>query len=140
MKAILIIGFSFLLMSHACHKEALKEDCTTPGPETSLTGKWKWVKTDGGFGNNIHETPVSTGKTIELTLQSDGQYTFTTNGVVSSSGTYQLQTKSCIHSNTQKTLINFSGDTDLVVEKPVTTTELLMSDDVYDGVSILYKK
>jgi hypothetical protein len=140
MKPLLIVGFSFLLMSHACHKEAISEECGTPPVETSLTGTWKWVRTDGGFANNIHETPASTGKIIELTIQSNGMYAFTTNGVVTSAGTYHLQTRNCIHSSTQKTFINFSGDTDLTIEKTTTVTELWLSDDAYDGISIEYKK
>jgi hypothetical protein len=139
MKALLTICFSFLLMSLSCHKESVSDCATHPG-EQALTGTWKWVRTDGGFGNTIHDTPASTGKTIELTLQTNGHYSFTTNGTVTSSGTYQLLSKKCIHNNEMKTYIDFSADTDLVVENPVTGNELFLSDDVYDGVGMQYKK
>jgi hypothetical protein len=140
MKAILVICFSFLLMSLSCNKESIGGDCAMPPGEHALTGAWKWVRTDGGFGNTIHDSPASTGKTIVLNLQTNGQYFYTTNGTLSSSGSYQLLSKKCIHNNEMKTYIDFSNDTDLMVEKPVTVNELSLSDDAYDGLGMLYKK
>jgi hypothetical protein len=42
---------------------------------TGIVGTWVWERTDGGFGNHIHDTPASTGKTIAFTLAADSTNT-----------------------------------------------------------------
>ena len=56
----------------------------------NLSGKWTWVSTDGGIANNIHNTPASTGNTMQLEFKAGNTYTFYLNGAVESKGTYQI--------------------------------------------------
>jgi len=105
----------------------------------NLTGTWKWVRTDGGIANHIHETPASTGNNIDLKITSDYKYFIYTNGTLSSQGTYNLEIRNCIHDHTDKNVINFSTSTDpdMMIEN-VDNLNLELSDDVYDGTSSLY--
>ena len=84
-----------------------------------LAGTWQWVRTDGEIGYHLHETPVSTGKNIDLKIGFDNKYYIYTNGYLTSEGTYLLETRKCIHDHTDKSFINFSSPTDydLMVEK-----------------------
>ena len=107
--------------------------------DTTLAGTWRWVRTDGGIGDNIHETPLSTGNQLALTLTAGGTYLIFTNGFKTSEGIYTLQTKTCIHDRTDKTFINFSADQDLMVEK-IDSKNLWLSDEFYDGVGTMYER
>jgi hypothetical protein len=106
---------------------------------TTLTGTWQWVRTDGGIGFHIHDTPQSTGKKIELKLAADGTYAVFTNDTKTTAGTYTLETKTCIHDGKPKTYIRFSSDQGFMVEK-VDTHYLEVSDEFYDGVGSQYKR
>ena len=108
---------------------------------SNIVGTWQWTKTDGGIGNNIRETPTSTGKNIDLILTSDNKYSFITNGVITTQGTFVIKLKSCIHDHSMKRVIDFSSsnDQDMMVET-VDNSNLQLSDDVYDGVLLQYIK
>lgn len=106
----------------------------------SIVGEWEWVKTDGGIANHIHDTPASTGKKVELRL-TDQSYFITTNGALSSQGTYTLVSATCIHDHRNKAVIDFSSasDPDMMVEEMNNNT-LILSDEAYDGVGSLYHR
>lgn len=104
-----------------------------------LIGTWQWISTDGGFAFHIHLTPVSTGKNVELKITADGKYAVYTNDLLTSEGTYTLETKKCIHDLTDKTFINFSSDNDLMVEG-LDLERLEVSDEAYDGLGSIYKR
>ncbi len=116
-------------------------------PDTALESKqsintgWNWVRTDGGFANHIHETPASTGKNINLLLRSDNTYSIYTNGVLTSQGTYLVESRVCIHDQSYKNVLNFSSpsDQDMMIEKLDNST-LELSDDNYDGFRTIYSK
>ncbi len=107
--------------------------------EKSLVGTWQWVRTDGGFAFHIHETPVTTGKNIDLKIASDGKYSIYTNSVLTSEGTYVLEKRKCIHDLTDKTFINFSSDYDFMVEQ-IDKMNLEVSDEAHDGIGSSYKR
>ena len=107
--------------------------------EESLVGTWQWVRTDGGFAFHIHETPVSTGKNVDLKVSPDGKYSIYTNGALTSNGTYTLETRQCIHDHTDKTFINFSSGSGFMVEK-IDNQHLDVSDEAHDGVGSSYKR
>ena len=89
----------------------LYASCTPTGGGTlpnGLTGSWKWTNTDGGIADNVHETPASTNKNIELSFLNNNQYTQSVNGVVTSQGTYSTSFKNCIHDGTSKLWVDFS--------------------------------
>ena len=107
--------------------------------EESLAGTWSWISTDGGIANNIHKTPANTGKNIDLKIEADGKYSIYTNDSLSSSGTYVLETRKCIHDHTDKAFINFSFDEDMMVES-IDKQNLELSDEAYDGIKSYYKR
>lgn len=106
---------------------------------TSLTGKWEWVSTEGGFAAHIHDTPASTGKKIQLELRDNNKYFVYTNGQITSEGTYSLSLKKCIHDHSQKQWINFSSDQNMMVER-LDSEQLYLSDESYDGIGHLYSR
>ncbi len=124
----LIFVFAFLPFL-SCSKENTGEK--TPA---DLAGSWTWVRTDGGIGNNIHDTPASTGKNIELVLSSDSKYSFYTNGILTSQGSFSLPAHNCIHDNNSKKVLDFSSPaaTDLMIESNNGVT-LIVSDEYLDG-------
>jgi hypothetical protein len=124
------------LAAVACSKQAA---ITKQEPDTSLTGNWQWVRTDGGIGNTIHETPFSTGKTIELNINSDSTFAVFANGFLTDQGTYSITYKTCIHDHAKKQVIHFSSGKDLMVER-LKNNELYVSDENYDGVGSQYQR
>lgn len=134
-KPLLYVSIAASLFSVACSK-----NMSPATGENNLTGGWQWVRSDGGFGYHIHDTPASTGKNIELRFSDADGYAFYTNGALTSQGTYKLEKKQCIHDKAVKTLINFSGaDTDLMIEKMDGGT-MELSDEHYDGIGSVYQR
>lgn len=101
----------------------------------ALRGTWVWVRTDGGFGNQIHETPASTGKKISWVFTAGNTYKIYQNGQLYSGGTYQLIQRECIHDRTSKKWIDFSTptDRDMMIESQSGKT-INLSDEMYDGL------
>lgn len=118
----------------SCSKQVEK-----PTVQENLVGTWQWVRTDGGFAFHIHETPITTGKNIDLKIAADGKYSIYTNGALTSGGTYSLETRQCIHDLTDKTFINFSSDSDFMVEN-IENDYLEVSDEAHDGIGSGYKR
>lgn len=108
--------------------------------DSTLRGSWQWLRTDGGFGFHIHDTPESTGNTVILHLAADNTYAIQVNGVTSSQGTYTVEQKQCIHDQTMKRFIRFSDVemSPLMVES-LTDTRLSVSDEAFDGISSEYQ-
>jgi hypothetical protein len=131
--SITICFLMTVLMS--CHKQA------DSNQTKSIQGNWEWISTDGGLANHIHETPVNTGKQMQLIFGSDEQYTLTANGSITQQGRYSVTTKTCIHNGKPKMVIQFSGNSNstLMVENLVGDT-LLLSDEAHDGLGYTYKK
>lgn len=107
--------------------------------DKSLTGTWSWVSTDGGIAANIHDTPASTGNTIDLKFTSDNKYIYYTNGVLSSQGTYKLATQKSIVDGLNKNVIVFSSNGEMMIEK-IDNLNLEMSQNAFDGVRSSYIK
>lgn len=126
-----------VLMFWGCSK---KHDNTLESNQ-SIVANWKWVRTDGGIANHIHETPISTGKNIDLIFKGDNSYSIYTNGVLTSQGTYSIEYHICIHDHLKKRVINFStpSDEDMMIEK-IDNYTLELSDDNYDGIGSSYSK
>jgi hypothetical protein len=112
---------------------------------TTLTGKWEWIRTDGGFAYHIHHTPQSTGKAVVLELDNNLHYRHYVNGVLNSQGTFSLSKRKCIHNHQQKDVIRFSSDNYSVVPpemmiESVDDQYLSLSDDNYDGLGSQYRR
>lgn len=110
--------------------------CTDTDDTNTLIGTWSWTETSGGIAG-IHETPASTGKTIDLKFTSNGQYFYYTNGVISSEGTYKFSTQKSIVDGTNKKSIVFSVDREMVIAK-IDNENLELDDNVYDGFGSSY--
>jgi hypothetical protein len=127
---------SIMLLGANCSKQFDKANTGV-----GLFGTWQWVRTDGGIAFHIHETPASTGENIDMRFSADRKYYIYTNGSLTSEGTYQLETRKCIHDHKDKTVINFSSpsDYDFMIEK-LDQEKLELSDEAYDGIGSLYKR
>jgi hypothetical protein len=106
---------------------------------SNVVGSWEWLRTDGGLANQIHDTPVSTGNIVKLRIEEDNKYYMFTNGILTSQGTYLLESRKCIHDQRNKTFINFSSDRDMMVET-VNEDLLALSDEAYDGIESLFQR
>lgn len=130
----LLITLLITLVIKGCSKQDGKSSV-----KESLIGEWQWVRSDGGFAFHIHETPITTGKNIDLKITFDGKYSIYTNNVLTSSGTYTLETRQCIHDHTNKTFVNFSSDPGFMVET-IDNDLLGVSDEAHDGIGSNYKR
>lgn len=106
-----------------------------------LTGTWNWTQTSGGIAGHINETPETTGKNIELTLNSDYTYSLSENGRKISSGSYNLVMKESIYSEAEERFISYTNDfehPDAVLITGIIrvsdTNALSISDNNYDGI------
>ena len=137
MKAVFLslstVAFLFILLS-SCNKSVEKQTI-----DEQLTGNWNWIRTDGGIGYNIHDTPASTGKEKVLNLHADHTYTITINNVLFSEGVFRIQSKQCIHDGKNKSFIQFDHVPGMMVES-VDSNVLMLSDEVYDGVVSEYHR
>ena len=105
----------------------------------AFLGTWQWVSTDGGIANQIHDTPATTGRNVELQLLSNGTYVFKTGVSVTSSGTYRVEKRKCIHDQEQKTFLQFSDDPGLMVES-IDDESMQLSDEAFDGLVSQYNR
>lgn len=109
---------------------------TNISADKNLIGTWSWISSSGGIAGTT-VTPATTGKTIDLKITSDNKYFYYTNGVLSSQGTYNLEIKKSLLSQTNKNAIIFSNDGSMIIEK-IDNSNLLLSDDNYDGFGSAY--
>jgi len=122
---------AFCIVAVSCSKQM----STTA--DVSLVGTWKWVRTDGGIAFNIHQTPASTGKNIDLKFTSDNKYYYFTNDSLTSQGMYSFTTEKSIVDHSDKTVIVFSNDNDwMILNSDYNNLEL--SDNAYDGVGSVF--
>jgi hypothetical protein len=92
---VLGVLFSFFIFS-SCNEEPgiQNQEALAAQP---LTGTWEWIRTTGGIGAQIYETPSSMEKTVEWRFLHDMKYLRYENGVIQSQGTFSLTKKACIH-------------------------------------------
>jgi hypothetical protein len=109
--------------------------------DSGIVGEWEWIRTDGGFAYHIHETPASTNENIEWVFTDKKRYSIYINGTLTSEGTYSLTKRSCIHSQEDKSWIDFSSssDQDMMIEK-IDAEILELSDESYDGIGSQFKR
>jgi hypothetical protein len=132
----------FVLPFISCSKEDCNKDSSTEKKiSTELAGSWRWVRTDGGIGNTIHETPASTGRNIELIITVDNKYFIYTNSSLTSQGSFTLPIQTCIHDGSDKRKLDFSStnDTDLMIESNMNNI-LTVSDEYFDGTISEYQR
>lgn len=130
MKKLVFILFT-LLFIFSCRGDDEIDDAF-------LLGDWNWVSTNGGIGN-IHETPISTGKIVVLSFVADNKYIITTNGTVTSSGSFSLYKDITNTDHSEKTFIGFSNDGNKIIAS-YDETNLQLEDDANDGFIYIYQK
>ena len=138
MKNLLYI-FAFALIS--CASSQINQI-----DNSDLTGTWTWTNTDGGFGNHIHKTPEKLGKSVQLTLLKNYQFSISENGVTISKGTYSLAMKKAIYSNQQERFVQLSDDfkydgivlSGIIKLSKANTLEI--SDNNYDGLGSTFER
>ena len=107
---------------------------------SDLIGKWNWTSTNGGIDFHIRETPESTGKTIQLILMENYNYSITENGNEISNGTYELIMKESIYSGELERYIQipenqqYAGIIIKGIIKAYEVNKLHISDNNYDGI------
>lgn len=104
----------------------------------SLIGTWSWTSSSGGIAGTTY-TPATTGNNIDLEFTSKGNYSYYTNGIISSEGTYKFSTKKSIVDGLNKSSILFSADEEMVISG-IDDKNLLLSDNNYDGYGNSYIK
>jgi len=113
---------------------------------SNLTGTWNWTNTDGGLAAHIHETPVTTGKTIQLVLNNDLTYKVLENNSEVSSGKYKLTKEESIYSSELGNNITLGDNFHLqnVELNGIISVEdgkvLTISDNAYDGIGSRFIK
>ncbi len=131
-----------LVFTTACEKEEIQPATASQKEETpakSLIGKWEWIRTDGGIGFHIHETPKTTGQKIVLEFKENNNYLKYINGVLKSQGTYTVSTRKCIHTQEEKPVISIPNELDMMMER-MDENKLELSDDNPDGIMSQYKR
>lgn len=131
MKKLIFILSLFLIFSCSENDTSL--------PVDNVPGLWTWQSTKGGIANNINDTPASTGKTETLELRSDNTYTYKTDGIITSSGTFTIIDKKSIYSGENKKWIDFSNNEDRVIFYS-TEHVLQLADNNTDGLVYTYSK
>ncbi len=137
----LLLAISILCMLTGCKstEDILLED-------NMLMGNWSWKSTDGGFGFHIHQTPQSTGKSIQLILMKGNKYTIVENDSEVSSGFYLISTRKSIYTGEPGqyiTILNPKENLPVVLEGILAIDEasnLAISDNHYDGLGSQFEK
>jgi len=136
---VVLIGIVLGLMSCSTEDDAQIR-------HADLIGEWNWVRTDGGIGFHIHETPETTGKRVQITLNGDYTYSLFENDQEVSSGIWQLTMKESIYSGEEERYIELSEDYQnqyLVLKGIIYGLEkdtLRLGDNYHDGVASRYAR
>lgn len=131
MKRFILATFAFLAIISCRNDDDLDIE--------PLVGDWEWVSTSGGINGQINDTPTSTGNTIKLSFTSDSKYTITTNGNVTSEGTFRLYKDVSNLDHIERTYIYFSSNSPQMIRN-IDENNLYLSDDTNDGVESHYIK
>lgn len=126
-------------LSGCLTKEEVKPDPTLqvcPGPQELLT-RWNWQQSSGGIAGGT-QTPASTGQTRAIEFDNAGNVRYYTNGQLTRTATYTLQTGTSIRTNQPTDLIVYSSG--LRQSYRLQGQQLLLWDEVYDGFSSEYQR
>lgn len=74
----------------ACTKAPVKNDSQIPS-NTSIAGKWIWVKSEGGFSYHV-DNPSNTGNQLQVEFKTDGTVDYYKNNELQYSGFYSFGT------------------------------------------------
>ncbi|SNZ00419.1 hypothetical protein [Flagellimonas pacifica] len=137
-KVFLISTFIFFIIS--CTKE------DNLPINSDVIGKWNWISTKGGVGNNVDETPASTEKTIVLILNKNYTYSILENDSEISNGTYEMKTKKSIYKKDLERFVSYSKNVQVPnvivsgVLRVQSSGNLSILDNKADGLQSDFKK
>ncbi len=136
-----LIHLLFIFILFGCTDELV-----SLAPNSGITGKWNWSSTNGGLAAHIHETPETTGKTVQLILNEDLTYKVLENNEEVSSGKYKLTKEESIYSGELGDYIIIGDNlqiSSVVLKGIIRITEgsiLTISDNAYDGIGSSFIK
>lgn len=115
--------------------------------KNALVGNWNWVRSDGGFGFHIHDTPSSTGNDVTFKITGDFKYEILVNGISKSVGTYVLSLQNSIYSTEKQVHIQISDENNIVAGVVINgfivideIGSLHISDNFHDGIGSEFSK
>jgi hypothetical protein len=135
---IILLSFFIIIVITGCENESQKIDPT-------LTGRWEWIRTEGGFNAHIHETPTTTGNSYLLKFAKDNKILISRNDTTIFTGEYEIKKEESIYSGKVEDYIKNSGShyiQNLVISGilKLNNDTLTISDNAHDGLSSNYKR
>ena len=125
-----------ILSAHSCgmrDKDRRGGGCHNPKPEVNnlVVGTWKLQNTFCGTGAS-----EAAAKSVILTIEADNTYSFVTDGVKTSQGTYNFSEKTSQVHRTTKQFLDFSNDNSFILD--VSSNRLELGQDVANGKNYSY--
>lgn len=130
---------AFALFTTLCILTSCAKNAALSSRDAAILGSWTWSQTDGGIANNIHDTPGTTGKTIQWTFSNNLSYAIYENGILQTKGNYHITNEKSIYDGDEKPVINFDSGMRRIILK-VDGTTLEVGDNAYDGTTSLFTR
>jgi hypothetical protein len=127
-KSMLILLAIFVI---SCNKSEIIE--SKPIQNTLIVGNWNWIESKGGIAPLTY-TPISTGKSVTLTITNNEVKEFT-NGVLTNSWVYSLNTQNSIFGG-QKQMLIFGNKPNQSFE--IINNQLHLNDECFDCLGSSY--
>ena len=122
-----------ILSAHSCGRRDndKKRGCHDPEVNNLVVGTWKLQNTFCGTGAS-----EAAAKSVILTIEADNTYSFVTDGVKTSQGTYNFSEKTSQVHRTTKQFLDFSNDNSFILD--VSSNRLELGQDVANGKNYSY--
>ncbi len=125
-----------ILSAHSCgmrDKDRRGGGCHNPKPEVNnlVVGTWKLQNISCNAG-----TTEAATKSVILTIDANNNYSFVTDGVKTSQGTYNFSEKTSQVYGTAKQFLDFSNDNSFILD--VNSSRLGLGQDVANGKNYSY--
>lgn len=109
-------------------------------PVPELFGTWEWVGTSGGIGGDSR-APRPDDPTITVRFAPDGAAVFSRDGEVAREQRYRVSTEATIFGSEALPVLYFDDeDMGRVLRIEDSGSTLTLSDNVYDGFSLHYRR
>lgn len=131
----MLLRSTFPLLMVVAALAGCKDDDLTPAQQ--LQHRWTWQRSTGGIGGWTH-TPSSTGQQQAIEFDRRGTVRFYTNGQLTRTDSYVLQTGSSIRSSQPVELIVYGNGGRQSYQ--LSGTQLTLFDEVYDGYTAEYQR
>lgn len=125
-----------ILSAHSCgmrDKDSRDGGCHDPEVNNLVVGTWKLQNIFCGTGTSEAAT-----KSVILTIEANNNYSFVTDGVKTSQGTYNFSEKTSQVYGTTKQFLDFSNDGSFILD--ASNDRLGLGQDVANGKNYSYVK